>query len=296
MLTARNNLALAYQSAGRVGEAIAVFEDVVKRRTATLGAQHRDTLGSRSNLAASYLAMGRPADAVAPLEEILKIETAELGGDNRGTLATRNNLAVAYHRAGRTADALATWEAMLPDVTAAFGESHPNTLATLGSLCAACEAAGQWARAEPLRERLVAARRKTMPPESRALAGELAQLGLNLLKQEKWTAAEPVLVECLKIRAHVQPDDWTTFNTRSALGACLLGQKKFAEAEPLVVGGYEGMKAREGKIPPVGKPRLGEAAARLVKLYEAWGKPEKAALWRERLGLELQFPTNVFTH
>ena len=47
--------------------------------------------------------------------------------------------------------------------------------------------------------------------------------------------------------------------------------------------GYEGMKAREAKIPAIRKPRLTDAAERVVKLYEAWGKPEKAAEWRARL-------------
>ncbi len=36
----------------------------------------------------------------------------------------------------------------------------------------------------------------------------------------------------------------------SLLGGALLGQGRYAEAEPLVIGGYEGMKAREAKIPP----------------------------------------------
>jgi hypothetical protein len=78
-------------------------------------------------------------------------------------------------------------------------------------------------------------------------------------------------------------DEWSTFNTRSQLGGSLLGQKKYAEAEPLIVSGYEGMKAREAKIPPPSKSRLAEAAHRVVKLYEEWGKKEKAAGWRARL-------------
>ena len=44
------------------------------------------------------------------------------------------------------------------------------------------------------------------------------------------------------------PDDWRTFNARSLLGGSLLGQKKYAEAEPLLLSGYEGMKQREDKI------------------------------------------------
>jgi hypothetical protein len=57
--------------------------------------------------------------------------------------------------------------------------------------------------------------------------------------------------------------------------------------------GYEGMKKREGTIPPGDKVRLTEAVERLVQLYEAWGKPEKAAIWRARLGLT-DLPADVF--
>ena len=75
----------------------------------------------------------------------------------------------------------------------------------------------------------------------------------------------------------------TTFNTQSLLGGSLLGQKNYAGAEPLLLAGYEGMKEREAKIPPQGKPRLTEALERLVQLYDAWGKPDEAAAWRKRL-------------
>ena len=69
----------------------------------------------------------------------------------------------------------------------------------------------------------------------------------------------------------------------SSLGGALLGQGRHAEAEPLIVSGYEGMKAREAKIPPPGKPRFTDAAERVVRLYEEWGKKEKAAEWRTKL-------------
>jgi hypothetical protein len=84
-----------------------------------------------------------------------------------------------------------------------------------------------------------------------------------------------------------------TFDTRSQLGGSLLGQGEFAQAEPLIVSGYEGLKARAGKIPATGRPRLAEAAERVVRLYEAWGKPEQAAAWKARLGL-LELPDDVF--
>jgi hypothetical protein len=66
-----------------------------------------------------------------------------------------------------------------------------------------------------------------------AEAAKLAQMGLELLQQQKWAEAEPLLRKSLALREKLQPDAWTTCNTRSLLGGALLGQKKYADAEPL---------------------------------------------------------------
>ena len=111
----------------------------------------------------------------------------------------------------------------------------------------------------------------------------------------KWTEAESLLRECLLIRAKVLPDDWLRFNSISQLGGALLGLGRFAEAEPLLVEGYEGMKSREARIPPPSKVRLHEAGTRLVQLYEARGNLEKANEWRNRLGHVMsELPDDVF--
>src|SRR5262249_23631503 len=89
--------------------------------------------------------------------------------------------------------------------------------------------------------------------------------------------------ECLRLRTEKLPDAWVTFNARSMLGASLLGQQKYAEAEPLLLAGYEGMKQRADKIPANGKVHLNEALERLAQLYEAWGKADKAAEWRRKM-------------
>jgi hypothetical protein len=88
------------------------------------------------------------------------------------------------------------------------------------------------------------------------------------------------LRECLALREKRQPDDWRTFNTRSMLGGALLGQKKYADAEPLLLAGYEGMKRREKTIPPQGSARLPEALDRLIELYDATNKPDDVTKWR----------------
>ena len=80
--------------------------------------------------------------------------------------------------------------------------------------------------------------------------------------------------------ARAQKDRWQQLNSQAAK---LQEQGKYAEAQPLILAGYEGFKSREATILPQGKRRVPEAAERVVKLYQAWGKPEKAAEWREKV-------------
>ena len=165
----------------------------------------------------------------------------------------------------------------------AQGPDGELTLDLTIDLAGLLDRTGRGALAEPLfRDALEGARKRFGPADPRT-ARILAPLGLCLIRQGHWTEAEPVLREALAIREKSEPDEWTTFNTRSLLGGSLRGQKKYVEAEPLILGGYEGMKVREAKIPPPGKPRLTDAAERVVTLYEAWGKHDDAAKWRARL-------------
>ena len=113
--------------------------------------------------------------------------------------------------------------------------------------------------------------------------GQLAELTRVLLDAGELTEVEPMARECLALRERQIPDDWRTFNARVLLGRALLGQKKYAEAEPLLLAGYEGMKQREDKIPATGKPRLKEALKALVQLYEATGQSVPAAEWKQKL-------------
>jgi hypothetical protein len=52
----------------------------------------------------------------------------------------------------------------------------------------------------------------------------------------------------------------------SLLGGSLLGQQKHAEAEPLLLEGYAGMKKREKTIPEQRSTRIPESLDRLIEL------------------------------
>ncbi len=142
---------------------------------------------------------------------------------------------------------------------------------------------GDHAAIEPLQRKMIDRLRAKVPAKDAQLAGALAELTLHLLTQQKFSEAEAPACESLAIREKTAPDDWRTFNSRSMVGASLLGQKKYPEAEPLLLSGCEGMKQREKSIPAVGKMRLREALQRLGELYEARGEKEKAAEWKKKV-------------
>jgi tetratricopeptide (TPR) repeat protein/tRNA A-37 threonylcarbamoyl transferase component Bud32 len=283
-LVSRLNLAAAYRIAGQAEKAIAMHEGTLKLSAAKLGPDHHIALVTRINLATAYRVAGRTAEAVAMNEETFKRSADKLGPDHPETLSSRNNLAESYRAAGRTAEAIAMHKETLELRAAKLGPDYPDTFQTRTNLAESYESLGRWADAEPLRREIVARRRKAGPPGSPALARDLSGLGRTLLHLQKWAEAESALRECSATLAKGPPDNWWRFHAMSLLGGALAGQRRYAEAEPLIVGGYEGLKARAAKIPGGAPPFLSEAAGRVVRLYEAWGRPKQAAAWKAKVG------------
>ena len=90
--------------------------------------------------------------------------------------------------------------------------------------------------------------------------------------------------ESLSLGEKLGPDAWDTHHARSLLGGVLLGQQKYAAAEPLLLNGYEGLRQTQaGIVPEVKNVTLRGALKRLVQLYDAWGKQDEAAKWRKEL-------------
>jgi hypothetical protein len=104
-----------------------------------------------------------------------------------------------------------------------------------------------------------------------------------LLLQKK-PEAESLLRESLAISERKNPNSWSTFNTKSILGTALFYRQNYAEAEPLLLQGYAGLKERQDRIYFTTRQRvIPKAIERLVKLYEATGNAEEAAKWRKEL-------------
>jgi serine/threonine-protein kinase len=104
--------------------------------------------------------------------------------------------------------------------------------------------------------------------------------GLILAKTGQPQEGEKILREAVKIRTESLPKEhyWVALAT-SALGECLTIQKRYNEAEPLLLNSYEGLKISQGPD----NPRTTIALQRLINLYEAWNKPDQAARYRALL-------------
>lgn len=272
-LSTMSDLAVAYLETNKLVLALPLFEETLKLTKATLGSDHPRTLVSLGNLAHAYQVAGKFDQALPLLAEELKLTLAKLGPEY---LSIIDRVVVAYQDAGKLDQALPLLEEALTFTKAKFGPGHANTLECTCQLAMAYAASGK----SELAMTLIADARKAVPKDSPQLAGLLAPIALALLQCKAFKEAEPLLHESMAIREKAEPDKWTTFNVQSSLGGALLGQKKYAEAEPLLLAGYEGLKQREAAIPAQRKIRLAEAADRLVELYTATGKAEELKQWQ----------------
>jgi hypothetical protein len=102
------------------------------------------------------------------------------------------------------------------------------------------------------------------------------------LEQDHASEAERYARECLEIRQQKTPDDWRTFSGMRLLGRCLAGQKKYADAEPLLQDAYRGMVANASKMPTRSRTLVSKSLESVIQLYEDWGQPDEAEKWRKK--------------
>jgi len=292
-LISMNNLALAYETAGRLNDALPLFEEVLRIRKAKFGADLPNTLTAMNHLGAAYRDAGRLSDALPLLEEALKLRKAKLGTDHPATLLSMNGLALAYLHASRQSEARRLFVETLKLRKAKLGPTHIDTLISMNNLASGYSDAGRLHDAILIYEETLELMKQKLGSEHVETLNTMNNLAAAYLTSKKWTKADQTARDCLAVREKNDPQHWRRFYTMSQLGAALAGQKKYAEAEPLLIQGYLGLKAREANIPARYRQRMIVAATRIVHLYESWHKDNEAQEWKVKLGLR-DLPAAVF--
>ena len=124
--------------------------------------------------------------------------------------------------------------------------------------------------------------RARLAADDPSLADLLTQIIYAPLAEGKFEEAEKLARECLSIREQKLPNDWRTYEARATVGTCLLHQKRYGEAEVLLVSGCEGLRQHAFEIPEGWKPRARSDLDRLVQLYDATDRADLASEWMKK--------------
>jgi len=277
------NLSSALWNQGNLAEAESLQREAIASQRKLLGNEHPQLALSLNNLATILWNQGKQADAEVLVREALAMRQKLLGPEHADIAFSLNNLATILWRQGKVVEAETMNRQALAMRRKLLGDQHADVAQSLNNLALVLRDLGKLPEAETCARESLAIQRKVSAAEHPNFASALDNLALILRDEHRPADSEPLTRECLEIREKQIPDDWITFNTRSRLGADLLAQKKYDQAEPLLLSGYEGMKQREASIPPASKSRLKEALQRPVELFEATDRPDQAALWKTKL-------------
>jgi tetratricopeptide (TPR) repeat protein len=239
-----------------------------------------------NNLAIVYSKEGRYGDAEALGSQALEIRRRVLGPEHPETLSSMNNLAIVYQYETKYKQAQALFSKASEISLRLRGAEHPFTLDILENLASMYERQGKYALAESYASRALAGRRRALGQEHQDTISAMADLALAYIFERKFGEAEPLARQVVDLERKRWPDDPARFRAETLLGASLGGEKKYAEAEPLLIHGYQGMLARKDRIAAPDRDELDQAREWLMRFYQSWGKTEKAAAWHSKMTLQ----------
>lgn len=268
---------------GHLGEAEACFRTALAIRQKALGPADHETATSMSDLGLLLRQKGDRAGAEILFRETLAVTRGSRGPKHPDIATALANLALTVNERGDHAAAEAMFREALAIGNASLGRDHPNNAQRLANLAGVLRVQGKLAEAAARNEEALALSRPALGLEHPAVARQEVGLARVYLGQGRPAAAEPLLRHALGVQQRGMSagaaGDWRLGATQSLLGDACTRLSRFAEAEPYllrafellqVTPGSEGREAREAR----------DNLARLIALYEAWGRPEKAAPYR----------------
>jgi serine/threonine protein kinase len=276
---------------GRLDEAERLLRKTLDARLRVFGDQHRETMVTMYWLAGHLARRGRLDEAEALAARCVDQAHRLAGNDRMVTLAARNTLVGVYIAREDPARAEPLAVEVVEGMRRYFGRQHPFTLKAIHRLIRVYQLQGRHAHAAPLLVESLATARKVHEDDHPVVSTALELLGRSLIEEKKFAEAEQHLRECLERLVQERSGRLTRGGSpafvQGLLGESLLGQRKYAEAEPLLLESYEGQRTAQDAADPEAIPareRLGVVALeRIVRLYNAWGRPARAETYRKEL-------------
>jgi tetratricopeptide (TPR) repeat protein len=272
------NLAVLYRDMGRPADAEALAREAVAIRRKILGDAHPDISDALDVVAATLDDQGRNAEAEELLREALAIAHKAYGEVNMNTARLRHNLGWVLWKQGKYSEAQPLFAVAAVNIPKTYGPTYRGARLARSNLAHNLNGLGHARAAESTARQALAMYRDA--PADHVVPTALIALSHALVAERRWNDALPYLREALEsIEKYPQVRfPWFKGEIQSTLGSVLAAQTQAAEAETLLLAGYEGLR-RSASTPP---PRLRAAIDRLVSFYTLTGRTDEAASWRAR--------------
>lgn len=318
LLLARGNLAGAWLDQGRVEKALALTESNLAIEKRVLGESHPSTLRSLNRLAVAYKSLRRYEESERAFREAHERYVEVFGAEHPSAIIALENLGGMMFTQGRLEESERITREVLELRRRVLGKAHPDVSKTTFNLGMLLRAKGDAAGAREQFERALdrdGGRALELNPVA---APALQRLGDLDLAERKHESALAHYDESLQLLRAQQGPSSTVGYTLHQRAMALRGLSRFEESvqaarEALAIResahGPQSIEARYSRAAivygllslerfeecerealelhanslrePLPEASFTESVrAVLVKLYEAWGRPEAAAPWR----------------
>lgn len=278
-----NALGVAQGQLVRLDDARATLEDALAMRRQILGEEHPDVAISHSELGRVLFDVGRLDQAEAHFRSALAIRRKVLGPYDHETATSMSDLGHLLRQKDDRAGAEALFRETLIVTRKSSGPKHPDVATSLANLASTVRERGDHKTAEAMLREALMVSQGSLGREHPSVARQEVGLARVYLAQGRLADAEPLLRHALGVQLRCYAArDWRLGDTQSLLGEVFMRQGRFAEAEPYLLRAHEILHVPPGSESlKTRQAREGRAnLARLAALYEAWGRPERAALYQ----------------
>jgi eukaryotic-like serine/threonine-protein kinase len=274
-----SELGRVYQDLGRNDRADPLQREALRIRQKVLGEEDRETAVSLSDVASVRRLSGDLDGAEVLLNECLATNRKTRGEVHPNTSSSLHDLALIAVARREDAKAEALLQTALDIARKTLGDKHPVVATTLNSLSHVFTAERRYDEAAAALQQALAIARPALGSEHQLVAIYAINLAAVQLMRNQAAAAEDLLREALPIRARapgivpsrrrtISDDDWSVATTRALLGATLVAQQRYAEAEVVLLDARRDLD----KQPQASARDVTATMTGLVRLYEAWGK------------------------
>jgi serine/threonine protein kinase/tetratricopeptide (TPR) repeat protein len=284
-------LGRVYQDLGLSERAEPLLREALAIRRKVLGDDHRETAVSLSAVGSILRLRGDLAGAETLLRQSLELNRKTRGADHPNSGMSMHDLGLIAATRGDYPSALSMFRQTLEIHRKAFGDKHPSLAMALNSIAHVFILQGRYNEAASALQNALDIARPVLGNDHQLVAIYTINLASVQLKRREPAAAEALLREGLRIRALTPglvparrrtfvEDDWSLGATKSLLGASLVALGRYDEAEGVLLDARRELESQ----PTLPGAEMKTTIKRLLELYVAWGKHERAAEYRALLG------------